>query len=170
MERIQTRAHLFSFRSTRWHLTCLPEIFVVCIILLMIKCLHCIILFFNSNFGCRCKDTFCWQPVWSFFFIRYMHHDSSCHVTQQIFLQSLVFWCLLLLGNMALSGSKYFTHYWRCYKQEIPSYNPLTLSSNIWVQNYFLHQHNFMGIICVYNCFASARWTSSGRSLFRENK
>ena len=57
---------------------------------------------------------------------RCMHHDSSCCVTQQIFLQSVVFGCLLLLGNMALSGSKSLTHYCRCYKQEIKSTNVST--------------------------------------------
>ena len=38
---------------------------------------------------------------------RCLHYDSSCRVPEQIFLQSLVFWCVLLLGNMALFAGKF---------------------------------------------------------------
>ena len=36
-----------------------------------------------------------------------MYYDKSCCVPKQIFLQSVVLWCLLLLGNMALFGGEW---------------------------------------------------------------
>lgn len=86
---------------------------------------------------------------------RFMYHDSSCCVPEQILLQSLVFWCLLLLGNMALSGSKslkYFQH----YKQDITLVKVLFH----WVilkqalQKCFLFLCNF---ICDYNLNSSTK-------------